>query len=161
MASHIFSLISPIRQNVFFSVFPSSNAHGHGGHKISTLEKDEREKKNHFNSCFQWLIKEMKCIMMAVPLHVHCCHYLWCAFLLLVLWIFHLYSERMEGCRKVILCNAKLTALLWFQNMNAGGSGELCTTQVRLMVEPLSMYKSGAPIISVDGSAKVEKKSNQ
>jgi hypothetical protein len=38
--------------------------------------------------------------------------------------------------------------------MNAGGSGELCTTQVRFIVDPLSMYKSGAPIISVDGSAK-------
>lgn len=37
--------------------------------------------------------------------------------------------------------------------MNAGGSGELCTTHVRFIVEPLSMYKSGAPIISVDGSA--------
>jgi hypothetical protein len=36
--------------------------------------------------------------------------------------------------------------------MNAGGSGELCTTHVRFIVEPLSMYKSGAPIISVDGS---------
>jgi hypothetical protein len=38
--------------------------------------------------------------------------------------------------------------------MNAGGSGELCTTQVRFIVEPLSMYKSGAPIISAVGSAK-------
>lgn len=38
--------------------------------------------------------------------------------------------------------------------MNAGGSGELCTTHVRFIVEPLSMYKSGAPIISVDGSAR-------
>jgi hypothetical protein len=38
--------------------------------------------------------------------------------------------------------------------MNAGGSGELCTTHVRFIVEPLSMYKSGAPIISVDGSTK-------
>lgn len=47
-----------------------------------------------------------------------------------------------------------LTALLWFQNMNAGGSGELCTTHVKFIVEPLSMYKSGAPIISVDGSEK-------
>lgn len=26
-------------------------------------------------------------------------------------------------------------------------------TQVRFMVEPLSIYKSGAPIISVEGSA--------
>lgn len=47
-----------------------------------------------------------------------------------------------------------LTALLWFQKMNAGGSGELCTTHVRFIVDPLSMYKSGAPIISVDGSEK-------
>jgi hypothetical protein len=42
--------------------------------------------------------------------------------------------------------------------MNAGGSGELCTTHVRFIVEPLSMYKSGAPIISVDGSTKTEEK---
>lgn len=46
-----------------------------------------------------------------------------------------------------------LTALLWFQKMNAGGSGELFTTHVRFIVDPLSMYKSGPPIISVDGSA--------
>jgi hypothetical protein len=47
--------------------------------------------------------------------------------------------------------------------MNAGGSGEFCTTHVRFIVEPLSMYKSGAPIISVDGSAKTNMKnrSNQ
>lgn len=37
--------------------------------------------------------------------------------------------------------------------MYAGGSGELRMTHVRLMVEPLSMYRSGAPMISVDGSA--------
>lgn len=30
-------------------------------------------------------------------------------------------------------------------------------TQVRLIVDPLSIYKSGAPIISVDGSVKYEK----
>lgn len=36
--------------------------------------------------------------------------------------------------------------------MNAGGSGEFKMTHVKLMVDPLSMYKSGAPIISVDGS---------
>lgn len=30
-------------------------------------------------------------------------------------------------------------------------------TQVRLIVDPLSIYKSGAPIISVDGSARDEK----
>lgn len=45
-----------------------------------------------------------------------------------------------------------LTALLWFQKIKAGGSGELCTTHVKFIVEPLSIYKSGAPIISVDGS---------
>lgn len=39
--------------------------------------------------------------------------------------------------------------------MNAGGSGELCTTHVKFIVDPLSMYKSGAPIISVDGSGMV------
>lgn len=45
---------------------------GHGGHKISTLEQDEwsEEEKIVFNRCFQWLIKEMKCIMMVMPLHV-------------------------------------------------------------------------------------------
>lgn len=37
--------------------------------------------------------------------------------------------------------------------MYAGGSGELYTTHVKFIVDPLSMYKSGAPIISVDGSA--------
>lgn len=42
--------------------------------------------------------------------------------------------------------------------MYDGGSGELCTTQVKFMVEPLSIYKSGAPIISVDGSASRKKK---
>lgn len=30
-------------------------------------------------------------------------------------------------------------------------------TQVRLIVDPLSIYKSGAPIISVDGSVRYEK----
>lgn len=40
--------------------------------------------------------------------------------------------------------------------MNAGGSGELCTTHVRFIVDPLSMYKSGAPIISVEGSEKIQ-----
>lgn len=50
-----------------------------------------------------------------------------------------------------------LTALLWFQKMNAGGSGELFTTHVKFIVEPLSMYKSGAPIISVDGSVWMKK----
>jgi hypothetical protein len=44
--------------------------------------------------------------------------------------------------------------------MNAGGSGELCTTHVRFIVEPLSMYKSGAPIISVDGSTKTQEESD-
>lgn len=36
--------------------------------------------------------------------------------------------------------------------MYAGGSGEFSMTHVKLMVDPLSMYKSGAPIISVVGS---------
>lgn len=36
--------------------------------------------------------------------------------------------------------------------MYAGGSGEFSITHVKFMVDPLSMYKSGAPIISVDGS---------
>lgn len=49
--------------------------------------------------------------------------------------------------------NNILTALLWFQNIYAGGSGEFSITHVKFMVDPLSMYKSGAPIISVDGSA--------
>lgn len=41
--------------------------------------------------------------------------------------------------------------------MNAGGSGELFTTHVKFIVEPLSMYKSGPPIISVDGSVNEKK----
>lgn len=45
--------------------------------------------------------------------------------------------------------------------MNAGGSGEFWTTHVRFIVEPLSMYKSGAPIISVDGSAEKKGKERQ
>ena len=36
--------------------------------------------------------------------------------------------------------------------MYAGGSGESSIMQVKFMVDPLSMYKSGAPTISVDGS---------
>lgn len=40
--------------------------------------------------------------------------------------------------------------------MKAGGSGELLTTHVKFIVEPLSIYKSGAPIISVDGSINIE-----
>lgn len=39
--------------------------------------------------------------------------------------------------------------------MYAGGSGEFSITHVKFMVDPLSMYRSGAPIISVDGSAVV------
>jgi hypothetical protein len=42
--------------------------------------------------------------------------------------------------------------------MYAGGSGELYTTHVKFIVDPLSMYKSGAPIISVEGSEKPDKK---
>lgn len=45
-----------------------------------------------------------------------------------------------------------LTALLWFQKIYAGGSGESSITHVKFMVDPLSMYTSGEPIISVDGS---------
>lgn len=41
--------------------------------------------------------------------------------------------------------------------MYAGGSGEFKITQVKLIVDPLSIYKSGAPIISVDGSAKLKR----
>lgn len=42
--------------------------------------------------------------------------------------------------------------------MYAGGSGEFNITHVKFMVDPLSMYKSGAPIISVEGSAQWKKK---
>lgn len=50
----------------------SSACSGHGGHKTSTLEKKEKNGRENIvlNSCFQWLIKEMKCIMMVMPLHV-------------------------------------------------------------------------------------------
>lgn len=41
--------------------------------------------------------------------------------------------------------------------MYAGGSGEFKITQVKLIVDPLSIYKSGAPIISVDGSVKLKR----
>lgn len=44
--------------------------------------------------------------------------------------------------------------------MKAGGSGELLTTHVKFIVEPLSIYKSGAPIISVDGSINKWEKKN-
>lgn len=47
-----------------------------------------------------------------------------------------------------------ITALLWFQIMYAGGSGDLSIIHVKLMVDPLSIYTSGAPIISVVGSVK-------
>lgn len=36
--------------------------------------------------------------------------------------------------------------------MAGGGSGELRTIQVRFTVEPVLMYKSGPPTISVIGS---------
>lgn len=49
-----------------------------------------------------------------------------------------------------------LTASLWFQNIKAGGSGLKRTTQVKLIVLPRLMYKSGAPKISVFGSEKYE-----
>lgn len=42
--------------------------------------------------------------------------------------------------------------------MYAGGSGEFSITHVKFMVDPLSIYKSGAPIISVDGSIHEKKK---
>lgn len=124
------------------SLVRSDAIDGHGGHKISTLEQSE---KFHFNRCFQWLIKEMKCTM---PLHATI---FWRSF-----FKFFILGQHVST----------LTALLWFQNMNAGGSGELCTTHVRFIVEPLSMYKSGAPTISVDGSVwetrgKWENRSNQ
>lgn len=45
-----------------------------------------------------------------------------------------------------------LTASLWFQKINAGGSGLCRTTQVRLMVLPRSMNNSGPPTTSVSGS---------
>lgn len=47
-----------------------------------------------------------------------------------------------------------LTALLWFQNMYAGGSGEFSMIHVRFIVDPLSMYISGAPMMCVVGSVK-------
>ena len=48
----------------------------------------------------------------------------------------------------------KLTALLWFQMMYAGGSGEFSMMHVRFIVDPLSINTSGAPTISVVGSEK-------
>lgn len=45
--------------------------------------------------------------------------------------------------------------------MYAGGSGESFTTHVKFIVEPLSMYRSGAPIISVDGSANKNRKERE
>lgn len=44
--------------------------------------------------------------------------------------------------------------------MYAGVSGEFSTRHEMFIVEPLSMYKSGAPIISVDGSKNTNDKKN-
>lgn len=46
------------------------------------------------------------------------------------------------------------TSLLCDQVMVGGGSGANLTTQVRLIVEPLLMNRSGPPWISVIGSEK-------
>lgn len=40
--------------------------------------------------------------------------------------------------------------------MYAGGSGEFSITHVKFIVDPVSMYRSGAPIISVDGSGFIQ-----
>lgn len=42
--------------------------------------------------------------------------------------------------------------------MAGGGSGANLTTQVKFIVEPLLMNKSGPPWISVIGSEKIEEK---
>lgn len=143
------------------SAFLTVRCNGHGGHKISTLERKPKaaSRKSIFDRCFQWLIKEMKCIMM-VRYAIACfaagtifdVPFSFAKFFIQVC-----KRNRSLAPSKAPHC-ATLTALLWFQNMNAGGSGELCTTQVRFIVEPLSMYKSGAPIISVDGSARRREK---
>lgn len=46
----------------------------------------------------------------------------------------------------------KLTWLLCVQQIDGGGSGECWTIQVKLTVEPVSMYMSGPPTIVLIGS---------
>lgn len=38
--------------------------------KFQLSQQEERMRKIILNRCFQWVIKEMKCIMMVMPLHV-------------------------------------------------------------------------------------------
>lgn len=128
MASHILLSFGPSDTKNWISHRPLHMDMDYRGRKTSTLEQDER-KRNHFSSCFQWLIKEMKCIMMVMPLHVSLVpRSLMCFFCFSYFEFFILVRSEWEFVERYH--NATLTALLWFQNMNAGGSGELCTTQV-------------------------------
>lgn len=54
-----------------------------------------------------------------------------------------------------------LTWLLWNHRIDAGGSGKCRTTQVKFIVEPTSMYKSGPPWTVVTGSASVDKEQKE
>lgn len=51
-----------------------------------------------------------------------------------------------------VICLWMITSLSWDHVMEGGGSGANLTTQVRFMVEPLLMNRSGPPCISVIGS---------
>lgn len=55
--------------------------------------------------------------------------------------------EAQQACAR-----SGLTWLLWAHEMVFGGSGKCLTTHVKLIVEPMPMYKSGAPTIVVIGS---------
>lgn len=56
-----------------------------------------------------------------------------------------------------IPCSSLLTCPLCVHIIDGGGSGKWCTTQVKLTVEPPSMYKSGPPRIVVIGSMEENK----
>lgn len=59
---------------------------------------------------------------------------------------------------RIIYQKTWLTSPLWVQNIPGGGSGSCFTIHVKFIVESVSMYKSGPPIIVVIGSIWRKKK---
>lgn len=89
--------------------------------------------------------------------------FLWISVCLLSIWAESMYVHvsvcvcvRQRFCVYLHVFKLLLhTWFLWLHKIALGGSGKCLTIQVRLMVEPMSIYKSGPPRIVVTGSVSV------
>lgn len=89
--------------------------------------------------------------------------FLWISVCLLSIWAEWMYVHvsvcvcvRQRFCVYLHVFKLLLhTWFLWLHKIALGGSGKCLTIQVRLMVEPMSIYKSGPPRIVVTGSVSV------